>query len=84
MFQNHRHLDEIIQPGITVYLIGEHLVAILTHHIATNNSKYMIQSYEIMLPSQAFLDGRSSPWRRLIQVGVMTGLSQARQTVDSI
>ena len=27
------------------------------------------QSYEIKLPSQAFLDGRASPWRKLRQVG---------------
>ena len=27
------------------------------------------QSYEIKLPSQAFLDGRTLPWRKLRQVG---------------
>ena len=28
-----------------------------------------MQSYEIKLPSQTFLDGRFSPWRKLRQVG---------------
>ena len=39
---------------------------------STINTYYMLwqlQSYEIKLPSQAFLDGRSSPWRKLRQVG---------------
>ena len=62
------------------------MVAILTHDIATNNSRYivvvnLIQSYEIKLPSQAFLDGRSSPLRRLSQVGVMTAPNEYEKKV---
>ena len=44
---------------------------------------WMNQSYEIKLPSHAFLDGRSSPWRKLRQVGCYDGAKFRLVTLDS-
>ena len=41
------------------------------------------QSYEIKLPSQAFLDGRSSPWRKLRQVACYDVAKFRLVTIDS-
>ena len=43
----------------------------------------MRQSYEIKLPSQAFLDGRSSPWRKLRQVECYDAAKLRLVTIDS-
>ena len=41
------------------------------------------QSYEIKLPSQAFLDGKSSPGRKLRQVGCYDVAKFRLATIDS-
>ena len=43
----------------------------------------MVQSYEIKLPSQAFLDGRSSPWIKFRQVGCYDVAKFRLVTIDS-
>ena len=42
-----------------------------------------IQSYEIKLPPQPFLDGRFSPWRKLRQVGCYDVAKFRLVTIDS-
>ena len=48
-----------------------------------NNPTSTFQSYEIKLPSQAFLDGRSSPWRKLREVGCYDVAKFRLVTIDS-
>ena len=43
----------------------------------------VVQSYEIKQPSQAFLDGRSSPWKKLRQVGCYAVARFRLVTIDS-
>ena len=45
--------------------------------------RYTYQSYEIKLASQAFLDGRSSPWRKLRQVRCLDVAKFWLVTIDS-
>ena len=72
-----QEIKKVIDLG-KIYLLVDFLSSVSTKKMLRNP-----QSYEMKLPSKAFLDGRSSPWRKLRQVGCYDVAKFRLVTIDS-